>query len=143
MEEFCVGPKHNIEGETSLNPGELLTSVFVPRPSPDERSIYLKARERQTQEFALASVAASIRVSAGVIERASLVLGGVAPTPWRACHSEEALRGMSVAEVDADAVGQLAVRGAQPLRDNHFKVRLAASLVSRAIGSLLQADDRR
>ena len=143
MEEFFVGPEHNIEVETALKPGELLTSVFVPRPSPDERSIYLNARERQTQEFALASVAASIRVSAGVIERASLVLGGVAPTPWRATHSEEALRGMSVVGVDADAVGQLAVRGAQPLRDNHFKVRLAASLVSRAIGSLLQADDRR
>ena len=143
MEEFFVGPEHNIEGETALKAGELLVSVFVPRPSQDERSVYLKARERQTQEFALASVAASIRVSAGVIERASLVLGGVAPTPWRACHSEEALRGMSVAEVDTDAVGQLAVRGAQPLRDNHFKVRLAASLVSRAIGSLLQTDDRR
>ena len=141
MEEFFVGPERNIEAETVLKPGELLTSVFVPKPAPGQRSIYLKARERQAQEFALVSVAASLRVSAGIVERASLVLGGVAPTPWRASHSEEALCGMPIAEVDADEVGRLAVRGARPLRDNHYKVRLAASLVSRAIGSLLRDDD--
>ena len=90
----------------------------------------------------MASVAASLHVSAGIVERASLVLGGVAPTPWRASHSEEALCGMPIAEVDADEVGRLAVRGARSLRDNQYKVRLAASLVSRAISSLLRDDDR-
>ena len=142
MEEFFVGPEHNIEAETVLKPGELLTGVFVPKPGPGHRSVYLKARERQTQEFALASVAASLHVSASIVERASLVLGGVAPTPWRASHSEEALRGAPIAQVDADAVGRLAVRGARPLRDNNYKMRLAASLVSRAINTLLRDDDR-
>lgn len=143
VEEFFVGPEQNIESETVLEPGELLTGVLVPRPTPGHRSIYLKARERQTQEFALASVAASLHVSAGIVESASLVLGGVAPTPWRASHSEESLRGMPVAGVDADAVGRLAVRGAEPLKDNHYKVRLAASLVSRAIGLLLRDDHQK
>ena len=124
-----------------MKAGELLTRVFVPKPKPGQRSIYLKARERQTQEFALASVAVNLYVSAGIIERASLVLGGVAPTPWRASHSEEALRGAPVTEVDVDMVGRLAVRGAKPLRDNHFKVRLAVSLVGRAISSLLDTDN--
>ncbi len=142
MEEFFVGPEHNIEAETALKPGELLTDVFLPKPKPGHHSVYLKARERQTQEFALASVAASLNVSAGKVERASLVLGGVAPTPWRASQSEEALSGVRVAEVDADAVGRLAVRGAKPLKDNHYKVRLAASLVSRAISSLLNIDGK-
>ena len=49
---------------------------------------------------------------------------------------------MPVDEVDVDAVGQLAVRGARPLRDNNYKMRLAASLVSRAINTLLRDDDR-
>ena len=141
LEEFFVGPDQNIEAENALNPGELLTSVFIPKPTPGHRSIYLKARERQAQEFALASVAASLHVSAGIIERASLVLGGVAPTPWRASDSEKALRGVPIAEVDPDAVGRLAVRGAKPLRDNHYKVRLATSLVSRALETLLDTDD--
>ena len=76
-------------------------------------------------------------MSGGVVEHASLVLGGVAPTPWRASDAEDALRGVPVADVDAEAVGRLAVDGARPLRDNHFKVRLAASLVRRAVGTLL------
>ncbi len=141
IEEFFVGPDQNIEAETALKPGELLTNVFVPKPTPGQRSVYLKARERQTQEFALASVAASLHVSAGIVARASLVLGGVAPTPWRASYAEEALRGAAVAEVDVGMVGRLAVRDAKPLRDNQYKVRLAASLVSRAVGMLLGSDD--
>ena len=143
LEEFFVGPERNVAVETALAPGELLTRVFVPRPARGHRSVYLKARERQAQEFALASVAASLHVNAGVIERASLVLGGVAPTPWRAAQAEEAIRGLPVGEVDGEAVGRLAVRGAAPLADNHFKVRLTASLVGRAVRSLLCLDDER
>ena len=123
-----------------LEPGELLTRVFVPKPAAGLRSVYLKARERRTQDFALASVAASLQVAGGVVERASLVLGGVAPTPWRATAAEDALRGAPAAGVDPDAIGQLAVRGARPLRDNHFKVRLAASLVRRALSTLLDQE---
>lgn len=143
LEDFFAGPERNIEAETVLETGELLTRVFVPAPVSGQRSVYLKARERRTQDFALASVAASLRVTGGVVERASLVLGGVAPTPWRAAAAEDALRGVPVAEVDADAVGQLAVRDARPLRDNHFKVRLAASLVRRAVATLLGHTERR
>ena len=137
LENFFAGPERDIEAETVLENGELLTSVFVPTPDSALRSVYLKARERRTQDFALASVAATLRVSGDVVERASLVLGGVAPTPWRATAAEDALRGAPVAGVNADAIGQLAVRDARPLRDNHFKVRLAASLVRRAVATLL------
>ena len=137
LEEFFVGPDRDIEAETVLEAGELLTRVSVPRPTSGQRSVYLKARERRTHDFALASVAASLRVSGGVVEHASLVLGVVAPTPWRASRAEDALRRAAIADVDAEAVGRLAVDGARPLRDNHFKVRLAASLVRRAVGTLL------
>ncbi len=141
LENFFAGPERDIEAETVLEQGELLTRVFVPLPAPGSRSIYLKARERRTQDFALASVAAALRVADGVVERAALVLGGVAPTPWRATAAEDALRGAPVSEVDADAIGQLAVRDARPLRDNHFKVRLASSLVRRAVATLLGHTD--
>ncbi len=137
LEDFFAGPERNIEAETVLEAGELLTRVFVPSPAPGLRSVYLKARERRAQDFALASVAVSLRVTGGVVADASLVLGGVAPTPWRATEAEDALRGAPVADVDTDAIGQLAVHDARPLRDNHFKVRLAASLVRRAVATLL------
>ena len=137
LEKFFVGPERNLESETALEAGEIVTSVFVPKPAQGQRSVYLKARERQTQEFALASVAASLQVRDGAVERAAIVLGGVAPTPWRAVHSEDALHGASVSELDPEAIGQMAVRDAEPLRDNQFKIRLAASLVARALSSLL------
>ena len=137
LEEFFIGPERDIEAETVLETGELLACVFVPSPTPGQRGVYLKARERRAQDFALASVAATLRICDGVVEHAALVLGGVAPTPWRATAAEDALRGTPVAEVDSDAIGLLAVRDARPLRDNHFKVRLTASLVRRALASLL------
>ncbi len=141
IEKFFVGPEHNVEAETALETGEIAASVFVPKPSNGHRSAYLKARERQTQEFALASVAASLQVRDGIIERASLVLGGVAPTPWRATNAEDALRGLPVTRVDPDTIGQMAVQGAKPLRDNRYKVRLTASLVARALRTLLDHED--
>ena len=137
LESFFVGPGEDILSETALRPGELLTGVRVPRVRPGHRSIYLKARERQTQDFALASVAVALELSAEVVSDARIVLGGVAPTPYRAAHAEDALRGRAAQSVDIAAVGELAVRDAQPLRDNHFKVRLAASIVSRAVSQLL------
>ena len=141
IENFFAGPERDIEAETVLETGELLTRVFVPAPAPGSCSIYLKARERRTQDFALASVAAALHVADGVVERAALVLGAVAPTPWRAADAEDALRGVSAAEVDAAAIGRLAVGNARPLRDNHFKVRLASSLIARAVASLLRLTD--
>ncbi|MCH7745304.1 MAG: hypothetical protein IIC84_04440 [Chloroflexi bacterium] len=104
------------------------------------KSVYLKARERQAQDFALVSVAIAIEVAGGTVQDVRITLGGVAPTPYRASHAEDAMRGKAVESVDAMSIGKLCVTEAQPLRDNHFKVRLAASLVSRAIRTLLESE---
>ncbi len=138
VEEFFVGPDRNMLGETALQPGEVLAQVLVPRPAPGTRSTYLKVRERQTEDFALASVALAAQVADGVVRGARVVLGGVAPVPWRARAAEDALLGVSVQRVDAQKVGEAAVSGARPLKDNHFKVGLTASLVGRAVRTLLQ-----
>ena len=83
LEEFFVGPDRNILAETVLQPGEFLTIVSVPKTSSHHRSIYLKARERQAQDFALASVALAVELDAGVVRNARITLGGVAPVPFR------------------------------------------------------------
>ena len=140
LEEFFIGPERDIMAETVLQPGEFLSMVSVPRVGVGHRSIYLKARERQAQDFALASVAVAIEVADGNVQDVRITLGGVAPTPYRAIHAEDAMKGNAVESIDARVVGELSVREAQPLRDNHFKVRLAASLVSRAIKTLLDSE---
>lgn len=137
IEEFFVGPERNILTETALQSGEILTYVSLPRPSSDSRSVYMKFRERQTEDFALVSVALAMEVGDGLVRNARIALGGVAPIPWRARHAEDALRGAHVEQVEPEAIGELAVHGARPLKDNSFKVALTSSLVSRAVRMLL------
>ena len=93
-------------------------------------------------DFALSSVAAVLDIRDGTIQCARITLGGVAPLPYVALRAEEMLAGKRVDEVDAGAVGRLAVADARPLRDNQFKVRMTASIVSRAISDIFQTLDR-
>ena len=137
IEDYFVGPDVDLIRENILRPGELLTSVTLP-PSPvDQRSIYLKARERESGDFALVSVAAALTISDGAVTQASVALGGVAPTPYRATGTEEYLRGRLVDEIDAAEAGAVAVADPRPLPDNTYKVPMAANLTNRAIATLL------
>ena len=140
LEDFFIGPDRDATAETVLAPGELLTGVSVPATPRGHLSIYLKAKERQTQDFALASVALALDLSDGVVGDARVTLGGVAPVPLRVRHAEEAVEGKAVEAIDPRAVGELAVRDASPMRDNRFKVPLTASLVARAVRTLLGLD---
>ena len=136
--DLFVGPEQDMMAETVLQPGEIVTGVSLPKPPPNYRSAFLKIRERQAQDFALVSVAAAMETGEGRILDARIVLGGVAPVPLRAFAAEEALRGSSLRDVDSVAVAELAVQGARPLKDNHFKVPLTSTLVARAITALIE-----
>ena len=72
-----------------------------------------------------------------------MVLGGVAPYPYRALAAEERVMGAGVADVDVVAAeaGKLAVVGATPLRGNAYKVDLAANLVKLALVRVLSGDE--
>ncbi|MDP6071850.1 MAG: xanthine dehydrogenase family protein subunit M [SAR202 cluster bacterium] len=141
LEDMFVLPSVDVMAETVLRPGEWVSRIKVPKPAGGAKSVYLKAQERQALDFPLASVAASIQVRDAVVAGARVTLGSVAPVPFRVSHVDEALIGQRVGDIDPDAIGSLAVRDAVPLSDNGYKVRLTASLVSRAISDLL-SDDR-
>ena len=137
IEKYFVGPDVDLMRENILRPGELLTAVTLPPAPVAQRSVYLKARERESGDFALVSVAGALTVSDGVVMQASVVLGGVAPTPYRAKGTEEYLRGRAAADVDTATAGAIAVADPRPLPDNAYKVPMAANLVNRAIAVLL------
>ncbi len=137
IEEYFVGPDVDLMRENILRQGELLTAVTLPPAPEGQRSVYLKARERESGDFALVSVAAALTIGDAVVAEASVVLGGVAPTPYRASGTEEYLRGRAAAEVDTAAAGAIAVADPRPLPDNAYKVPMAANLVNRAIAVLL------
>lgn len=135
-ENFFAPPKADARSENVLRAGEIVAAVRLPAPDAGLWSVYLKAKERQAMDFALASVALAAIVRDDRIERMRIALGGVAPVPYRARYAEDTLAGMRLEDVDADVIGRLAVRDAEPLRDNGYKVRLTAGLVARAIRTL-------
>ena len=142
VEDFFVLPDDDATVENVLLSGEIVAEIVIPTASSNTQSIYLKAKERQAMDFALASVGLSLEVSEGVVSNARVVLGGVAPMPYRAYGAEKALVGAPAGEVDSESIGRLAAEGATPLTDNGYKVRLVSGLVSRAVRTLLRGDSQ-
>ena len=132
-ENFFLGPAVDIQRMTVLEPDELLVSVRIPGDWAGARFYFEKVRDRQSWDWALASVAAALVVSGDRIERARIAVNGVAPTPVRLTAVENAIRGQPLNEGTIDAAGELAIRGSRPLRHNDFKLPLTRNLVRRAV----------
>jgi xanthine dehydrogenase YagS FAD-binding subunit len=79
--------------ETTLEPGELILAFMVPSIPWARRSLFLKIRDRQSYEFALASAAVALDIDEGRIRNARIALGGVSARPWRAREAENKLAG--------------------------------------------------
>jgi xanthine dehydrogenase YagS FAD-binding subunit len=123
---------------TILDPGEIITSVHLPAPVPGSRSTYLKARERKVWAFALASVAAQLVIEDGVIRNPVIVLGGVAPKPWRLPKSEDTLRNQKISREVITKATEVAVEEAQPLNANRYKIPLVKGILTEALSSILE-----
>jgi xanthine dehydrogenase YagS FAD-binding subunit len=131
---FSLPSEGNIRRENVLKNDELITEIQVPASPFAAQSTYLKFKERESLDFALASVAAALELQANkTVKNARIVLGGVAPIPWRVPEAEKFLIGKTLkAEVLAEA-GRLALADAKPLEKNAYKVPLAQTLVRRAL----------
>jgi len=138
FEQFHLAPGDTPERETILETGELITAVDVPASPFAANSLYLKLRDRASYEFALASVALAVEMSDGRIRTARVAFGGVATKPWRARNVEEALAGKAPSETLFQRAASIAVEGAQPRRDNGFKVELLQRAVAKALRMLQQ-----
>jgi xanthine dehydrogenase YagS FAD-binding subunit len=133
LERFFTGPEHAVRRENVLAPGEVLTAVALPVLPAGWQGTYLKARERTAGDFPLVSVAVGFALQNGAIHQARLVLGGVAPVPWRSPAAEAVLEGQPPSPELAARAAETALAGAQPLAHNAFKVDIGRALVARAI----------
>jgi xanthine dehydrogenase YagS FAD-binding subunit len=131
--DFHLLPGDHPEREFALQPGELVLWVLVPSSAAGRRSRYVKVRDRASYAFALASCAAGLEISEGKIRSARLALGGVGTKPWRVPESEQALIGEQAGRAAFERAAAVALRGAQPRRDNTFKVELARRTAVRAL----------
>lgn len=136
MDDFFTLPDTNVRRENILRPNEVISEIIIPKPAANAKSLYLKVRERDSIDFALVSVAVMMIVQNGVCQQASIVLGGVAPIPWRALAAEQYLKGRKIDEARAQSAAEAAVEDARPLRDNAYKVEIARNLVKQAVMAL-------
>ncbi|HUK40684.1 MAG TPA: FAD binding domain-containing protein, partial [Candidatus Acidoferrales bacterium] len=133
LEKFFVLPQVDFKHENVLKPGDIVTEVFVPYPKSGSKGFYQKVRERLAWDHAIVSVATIVQSNGGVARDARVVLGGVAPIPWRASKAEDFLRGKKIDDATIQKVAEIAVEGARPMKDNIYKVGLTKSLVQRGL----------
>lgn len=136
LDGFFQPPEQILRAENSLRSDEVLSHIHVPEPAKGTRSTYLKFREKQSLDFAISSVAAVLRLKGDEVRDARLVLGGVAPIPWRVEAAEQELKGKALNAQTIDAAADAAVAAADPLSENGYKVTLTRNLVRRALTGL-------
>ncbi len=124
-------PGNSPQIETTLIAGELISGFTIPGRWP--RSVYLKARDRQSYEFALASAAVALDVRDGLVRDARIGLGGVATVPWRAREAEVLIKGQKFDDGLARRVAEAAFAGARANTHNAFKIALGKRVVARAL----------
>ena len=131
VESLYRTPADDGDRELAIKPNEILTEIKIPSVSGSNATY--EVRERQLLDWPLAAAAVSLTMSGGKVESARVVLGHVAPTPWRSAEAEQALAGRAISEAAAMKAGEAAVAGAVPLSQNKHKVQLARVAVKRAV----------
>jgi xanthine dehydrogenase YagS FAD-binding subunit len=129
-------PGNTPDQETNLRADDLIVSFMIPSAPWTRRSLYLKIRDPESYEFALASAAVALELTNGRVRQARIALGGVATVPWRSLEAEETLLGKSIDEQTTTAAADAAFARANGRGDNNFKIELGKRTLRRA---LLQA----
>ena len=135
--EFFVPPRVDLKRENVLEPGELLVGMTLPAEHGHRRGAYKKLMDREAWTHAVVSCALTLDMNGKVCRDARLVLGGVAPIPWRLAAVEDLVRGQKIDDALAARAGEAAVAGAQPLTKNGYKVTMVRALVRRTLLELL------
>ena len=137
IQDLFMPPNDNITVMHRLTAGDVLSEIVVPLRA-GTRSTFIKHAMRNSWDFALASVGAALRLDGGVARNTRIVLGGVAPVPWRSRPAEQIIEGNSLRPATIEAAAQAAVAEAEPLAHNEYKVALVRSLVRSALTELSQ-----
>jgi xanthine dehydrogenase YagS FAD-binding subunit len=113
-------------------------AFVVPTGAWTKRSLYLKIRDRQSYEFALASAAVALEMRGPTIAQARIALGGVAAKPWRAREAEAALAGKAASQENFRIAAQAAFADAQPRAGNRYKIELGKRTLARALSQAVE-----
>ncbi len=133
VEELHRDPGATPHIETTLDSGELILRIRVPKTRMGRASTYHKIRDRESYAFALASAAVALHLDGETVRDARIALGGLATRPWRARAAERMLVGRALTARVARQAGDAALEGARPGYHNGFRIELGARTVADAL----------
>lgn len=131
--EFFVTPKQNLGAENVLQQGELVVRIEIPVPPAGSTSAYFAAREKQSHDWPLAEASVSMRMDGKTMRDVSVVLGHVAPVPWRSKPAQDALEGKDVDGALFQEAAEAALSEASTLSGNAYKIPLTKGVLRHAL----------
>ena len=134
--EFFQLPRVDAARENVLAKDEILSAIQLPAARPGTRGTYHKVLDREAWTHAVVSAAMVLEMDHEICRNARIVLGGVAPIPWRLPKVEAMLAGQRITPDLAAKAGEASVEGAHPLAKNKYKVPLTKAMVKRTLLSL-------
>jgi len=129
---FTLPSLQNVRTENVLAPNELLTHAILPAPG-NVKSGHYEVRYKTSHDWPIAFATVLLVMNGSTVQSARVVMGAVAPVPWRSQAAEQALAGKTVTEETAAAAANAALRDARPLSQNAYKIQVAKTAVQRAI----------
>lgn len=131
VEKVVLGP-----GKTCLEKGELIEAITLPKPAPKTGDAYLRFIPRTEMDIAVVGAAVSITLKRGVVEKARVALGAVAPTPLLVADAAKAIIGTRLEDEALEALGAACSAACNPIDDKRgtveYRTRVAAVLAKRA-----------
>jgi CO/xanthine dehydrogenase FAD-binding subunit len=132
LDQFFKGP-----GITVIEPGEIMTSVFVPLPPPQSGTSYKHLSARGKVDISAVCVGVMVTMEGTTCKEARIVLGAVAPVPMRALKTENLVRGKTLTEELIEEAGVQASNESHPISDVRssadYRKRVVAVLTGRAL----------
>jgi xanthine dehydrogenase YagS FAD-binding subunit len=129
LAELFVGPKEDPTREHRLAAGEVLLAIRVPRPKAGLRAAHGAVREKQSHDWPLVEAAATARFDGPMLREVRIVLGHVAPTPWRCTRAEAVLEAqVPTADLILEAA-RAELEHADPLPGNAYKLPMSRGLL--------------
>jgi xanthine dehydrogenase YagS FAD-binding subunit len=133
LKDFLLPPDMERDRDTAMADGEILTHISVPPIQANTRCAYHKQTERDSYDWPICDAAVVLRMDGDTVADARIVLGWVAPTPYRPIESENVLIGRTLDERSAEDAALAAVRSATPLARNAYKVDILRVVLKRTL----------
>ena len=130
--DYFTLPRQSLRMENVLAPDELLTHVILPAPGAVKSGHY-EVRYKESHDWPIAFATVLLTMNGATVQSARVVMGAVAPIPWRSPAAEQALAGKTITGETAAAAADAALKDARPLSQNAYKVDVAKVAVKRAI----------